>query len=194
MQDQPAVPQDEDAYWRSCKEFVRLLIAELNQTLKSNRVSSRKRKKICTEFVFGFCNFLDQQWLKPAGRTQYPLLCFTKTFFDIDVPIELSQINFPHKSVELHAMVTDEIDWFFNEMREKRSAITTGDVGSETVDVEIDETITLLPQPCSICNGSGQCFCLRKGDGDSANCPRCQGSGHCRHCAGSGESRHPSNG
>ncbi|REJ86516.1 MAG: hypothetical protein DWQ34_27145 [Planctomycetota bacterium] len=191
MPDQPELQQDEDAYWRSCKEFVRLIIAELNCSLKANRVSLKKRRQICTTFTFSLCNFLDHQWMKPSGRTQYPLLCFAKTYFDIDVPLELSQINFPHKSVELHAMVGDEINWFFNEIGEDGAAIATGDVGSETADVEIDEAVELLPQPCPTCTGTGQCFCIRKGGGDSTNCARCGGSGHCKHCAGSGEWRHP---
>ena len=184
--------QDEDAYWRSGKEFVRLLIVELNQTLQANGVSGKKRKQICTSFVFGFCNFLDQQWFKPGGRTQYPLLCFAKTFFDVDAPLDLSQINFPHKAVELHGMVHDEIAWFFDEVKEAPTAVLTGDVGAETEDSVIEEADAgpVLAQPCWTCKGTGQCFCLRKGGGDSTGCPRCQGSGHCQHCAGSGKARH----
>ena len=37
---------------------------------------------------------------------------------------------------------------------------------------------------CSICGGSGKCYCIRKGDGDPANCPRCNGTGQCRWCKG----------
>lgn len=127
-----------------------------------------------------------QQWLKPGGQTQYPLLCFARKFFDIDLPLDLAQINFPHKSVEMHAMVADEIDWFFGEMKEAAAAICTGNVGDETADIEIDETVTLLVQPCWTCNGTGQCFCLRKGKGDPVDCVRCKGCGQCQHCAGSG--------
>jgi hypothetical protein len=190
MQNQLIPQQDEDAYWRSSKEFVRLLIAELNHTLKGKVLTKRKRRQICTEFAFSLCSFLDQQWLKPAGRTQYPLLCFAQAFFDLDVPLDLSRINFPHKSVELHAMVADEVDWFFNEMNEDSSAIPVGDVGTETADVAVSESVTLLSQPCPTCKGSGQCFCIRKGSGNSENCSRCNGTGQCKHCAGSGEWRH----
>ncbi len=190
MPDRPELQQDEDAYWRSGRDFVRLLIAELNRSLKEKRIALKKRKQICAAFTFSVCNFLDQQWMKPSGRTQYPLLCFTKTYFDIDVPLDLSQINFPHKSVELHAMVADEIHWFFNEQQEDSSAITIGDVGTETPDVEIDDSVNLLAQPCPTCNGTGHCFCIRKGGGDSTNCARCGGSGHCKHCDGSGEWKH----
>ena len=183
--------QDEEAYWRSSKEFVRLLIAELNETLKAHGVWRRKRKQICTSFVFSFCNFVDHQWFKPGGRTQYPLLGFATNFFDIDVPLDLAQINFPHKSVELHGMVHDEIEWFFEEMKENRAAVPSGDVGQETADVAIEEVAVQIPTlPCWTCKGTGHCFCIRKGSGDPAGCPRCQGSGHCQHCGGSGIARH----
>ena len=190
MRDQPAPEQDEDEYWRSSREFVRLLIADLNQTLKANRISVKKRREICTSFAFSFCNFIDQQWFKPDGRTQYPLLCFADKFFDIDVPLDLCEINFPHKSVELHGMVHDEIDWFFDEIKEDSAAVLTGDVGAETDDVEIAEidSDSIIPQPCWTCQGTGHCFCIRKGGGDPTGCSRCRGTGHCQHCAGSGKS------
>jgi len=184
--------QDEDAYWRSGREFVRLLIKELNEALKANRISAKKRKAICTSFVFSYCNFLDQQWFKPGGRTEYPLLCFSESFFDLDTKLDLSQINFPHKSVELHGMVHDEIDWFFDEMKEDGSAMITGDLGAETANLDLQETDSdsILPQPCWTCHGTGQCYCIRKGGGDPVGCPRCQGTGNCQHCGGTGRSRH----
>jgi len=39
---------------------------------------------------------------------------------------------------------------------------------------------------CGICNGTGQCYCLRKGSGTEVGCARCAGDAKCRHCAGSG--------
>lgn len=39
---------------------------------------------------------------------------------------------------------------------------------------------------CAACNGSGRCFCIRKGSGQPAGCPRCSGSAACRHCKGTG--------
>ena len=52
--------QDEDAYWRSSKEFVRVLIAELNRVLRKQGVWKRKRRQICSEFAFEFAQFLDK--------------------------------------------------------------------------------------------------------------------------------------
>ncbi|MEL7335308.1 MAG: hypothetical protein AAFN70_03790, partial [Planctomycetota bacterium] len=181
----PSPRQDEEAYWASSREFVRLLIAELNGTLKAERISAKKRQQICTTFVFAHCNFLDQQWFKPGGQTKYPILSFSDAFFDIDATLDISQINFPNKAVELHAMVHDEIAWFFNEAKEDRSAVVTGDLGSETVDRQIEESDAdvIIRQPCTSCRGTGECFCIRKGNGDSSSCPRCQGTGDCKHCS-----------
>lgn len=41
-------------------------------------------------------------------------------------------------------------------------------------------------RPCNMCNGSGTCYCIRKGPGTAVGCPRCAGSAECRHCRGSG--------
>jgi hypothetical protein len=40
---------------------------------------------------------------------------------------------------------------------------------------------------CIQCSGSGQCYCIRKGTGNSADCVRCNGSGKCRVCGGKGK-------
>jgi tetratricopeptide (TPR) repeat protein len=39
---------------------------------------------------------------------------------------------------------------------------------------------------CSYCNGSGDCYCKRKGLASSAQCVRCNGSGKCHVCRGTG--------
>jgi hypothetical protein len=39
---------------------------------------------------------------------------------------------------------------------------------------------------CGMCNGSGECYCIRKGPGTAEGCPRCTGDVKCRHCRGSG--------
>ena len=194
MADQPEILQDEHEYWRSSREFVRVLIAELNQSLKASGIWKRHRIQICKSFLFSLTNLFDQQWMKVDGQTQYPLLCFAKVFPDLDTSlVEISPVNFPHKSVELHAMVGDEIDWYFGEMRERSGAVLTGDVGAETPDTEPPPRPDLVrhTSPCQACRGTGQCFCLRKGAVSAAGCPRCRGSGRCSHCHGSGIWSHP---
>ena len=175
---------DEEAYWRASKEFVRLTISQLNETLKGSKVSAAKRKEICTEFTFGLTNVLDQQWIKADGRTFYPVLCFSEVFQDFSQ----SSVAFPSASVELHAMVHDEIDWFFEEVRQDSTCVITGNVGDETADTEweIDDDKPIR-QPCARCKGSGKCFCLRKGSGDATGCTRCSATGKCVQCDGTGK-------
>lgn len=188
MADSPELRQDEEEYWRAAREFVRVLIAELNGSLKESGVWKARRRQICTRFAFGFASYLDQQWMKVGGKTRYPLLCFTSAFLDVDVALaDLPPILCPHKSVELHAMVSDEVDWYFRDMKEDGKAVITGAVGEETEDSEeIPQQTTRPVIPCWTCQGTGKCFCLRKGSGDPVNCSRCQGSGQCRHCHGTG--------
>lgn len=42
---------------------------------------------------------------------------------------------------------------------------------------------------CTTCNGSGDCYCKRKGDSDTASCARCNGTGKCHICKGEGRVR-----
>jgi hypothetical protein len=42
------------------------------------------------------------------------------------------------------------------------------------------------PGVCGRCQGSGKCYCLRKGPGNATGCARCRGSGHCQFCQGTG--------
>ena len=46
--------------------------------------------------------------------------------------------------------------------------------------------VTTIKRNCGICNGSGLCYCHRKGSGNEVDCPRCAGDAKCRHCAGTG--------
>ncbi|WP_088259124.1 DKNYY domain-containing protein [Fimbriiglobus ruber] len=41
-----------------------------------------------------------------------------------------------------------------------------------------------LRNTCTTCHGSGDCYCIRKGGGDSSSCARCGGSGKCHVCKG----------
>jgi len=115
-----------------------------------------------------------------SGRTKYPLLCFSDSFFDIDTDIDLSQTVFPNKTVELDARVHDEAKWFFEDVHEDLAALATGDIGTETADTDPEQadSDSVIRQPCSPRGGSGYCFCIRKGSSDSAGCPRCQGDGN----------------
>lgn len=39
---------------------------------------------------------------------------------------------------------------------------------------------------CGMCNGTGKCYCIRKGSGTAEGCSRCAGDAKCRHCRGTG--------
>ncbi len=45
----------------------------------------------------------------------------------------------------------------------------------------------ILKRTCDMCSGTGICYCIRKGPGNSTGCPRCESSGQCRYCRGTGE-------
>jgi hypothetical protein len=52
----------------------------------------------------------------------------------------------------------------------------------------------LPPRPgqfglCAYCQGTGDCYCKRKGAGSAERCPRCAGSGKCHLCRGTGRMR-----
>jgi len=154
MADSPELRQDAEEYWRAAREFVRVLIAELNDSLKESGVWKARRRRICTRFAFGFASYFDQQWMKVGGKTRYPLLCFTTSFLDMDVALsDLPSILCPHRSVELHAMVSDEVDCYFRDMKEDGKAVITGAVGEETEDTdevpEIPSTARAVRAPVS---------------------------------------------
>jgi hypothetical protein len=193
MADRPDLRQDEEAYWQASKAFVRLLIAELNTALVEQKISKPKRKEICESYVFSLANVFDQQWFKANGQTTYPLLCFTNTFLNIDTALsDLPAIDVPHKAVELHAMVSDEVEWFFQEMKEDETAVVVGNVGEETPDVAPPPppAVERYVSKCNMCQGSGECFCIRKGPGNAVGCLRCKGTGQCQHCHGTGNTIH----
>lgn len=64
------------------------MVSELNEALVEQRISKPKRRQICTSFVYSLCNTLDQRWVRIDGQTYFPLLAFSKTFFDIGDSIE----------------------------------------------------------------------------------------------------------
>lgn len=58
------------------------------------------------------------------------------------------------------------------------------DVASNEFDVSVENS---NPSECTICSGTGHCFCIRKGGGNAVDCARCGGSRECRHCKGAGQ-------
>ncbi|MCY2974538.1 MAG: hypothetical protein NTW52_07695 [Planctomycetota bacterium] len=169
------------------------MVSELNEALVEQRISKTKRRQICTSFVYSLCNTLDQRWVRIDGQTYFPLLAFSKTFFDIGDSIEsVAPIQMPDRDVAFYEMLGDETDWLFDECKEVTPPSIYGGIGQELPDEELppEPEPEKLRIPCHVCNGTGKCFCLRKGPGNSAGCPRCATSGNCRHCGGTGVANH----
>jgi hypothetical protein len=178
---------DEGEYLRAARGFVRAMVAELNETLIENRISKSKRREICTAFVYSLCNTFDQGWVRNEGKTYYPLLAFTKKFYDIgDTLDSVAPIQMPDHSVPFYEVLGDEADWLFDDCGGKSPTDILGNVGSELPDTDLqpESETQIVRLPCSVCQGSGKCFCLRKGSGNAATCPRCTGTGKCSHCKG----------
>lgn len=176
---------DESEYLRAARGFVRAMVAELNEALIDNRISKSKRREICASFVYSICNAFDQRWVRNEGKTYFPLLAFTKKFFNIgDTLDSVAPIQMPDRSVPFYEVLGDETDWLFDDCGGKAPPEILGYVGSEIPDTDLqpEPEIKTSPRPCPVCQGSGKCFCLRKGSGNAADCPRCDGTGKCSHC------------
>ena len=189
MPSAPRIEQNEEQYWELARSFVRVLIDDLNGALKECGLSKPKRRAAVEKASFALCNMFDQGWLRADGLTAYPMLVFSKKFLDSNVSIDqASPFQLRHESVELHAMVCDEIRWYFDEQKERIPDNTSGDVGCEVPDEIVTrkaEAPAFRPQ-CHICKGTGACYCIRKEPGSTPACSRCSGSGKCRHCKGVG--------
>lgn len=181
--------QDETEYHRAAKAFVRAMVAELNETLTENRISKAKRRGICTSFAYSLCITFDQRWVRNEGQTYFPLLAFTKRFYDIgDSLDDVAPIQMPDRGVAFYEMFGDEADWLFDDCNDAPPSNIIGGLRDALPDEESqpESETEKICLPCTICRGSGKCYCLRKGEGDSTLCPRCDGTGKCCHCDGAG--------
>lgn len=123
--------RNEDAYWRLAKEFIRALIVHVNHAMREAGIQQRvTRRQVCEHAVFAIGNFFDQYWLGVDGQKVYPVLCFARQFLDSVTELKmLGPVEFPDKAVELHAMVSDEVEWYFNEREESEESVIMGTVG-----------------------------------------------------------------
>ena len=182
--------QDEGEYHRAAKAFVRALLAELNDALTEKRISKAKRRDICVSFAYSLCTTLDQCWVRADGQSYFPLVAFTKQFLDIgDSLDDVSPIQMPDRSVAFYEMFGDEADWLFDECGGTSPSGVVGNLRELLPDEELpsEPDTEMIRLPCSVCQGTGRCFCLRKGTGDPTGCLRCSGTGKCSHCGGAGK-------
>ena len=182
------IDQNERGYFPKVKQYLLVLVSDLNQALMEGRVSRQIRRQICGTFLVSHCEKLDQEWLRCKGQTWYPLIAFTKSFIELaTAPIADNSMLIGDKGNELHAIASALIDEFFDELHERLPENTTGQIGDELPDAKLETVPEPRPKlPCFVCKGSGLCFCLRKGLGTSDNCRRCAGLGKCPHCRGTG--------
>ncbi len=127
------VEQDERQYWELGDAFVQVLVAELNDALKSMGVDdAEQRHLLCSRLAFGLGNFLDQEWMEVDGRKFYPLLCFSEKFLDFGAPLkELEPLQMPSKEFEFHGAAVDVAHDFFKSQNEEFKGIRVGVVGEE---------------------------------------------------------------
>ena len=182
----PQFKQDEEAYWKFAKGFVRAMISEIDSELADHFKSKRKRQAVCSQIAFALANMLDQKWINSNGIAIYPSIMFSPQLLDDDVSLDDVQIDLPVSSVELHGMVADEIDWYFGYKtgRPVVSGLEGESPPPETKDEDVDGVIA---QDCPRCRGTAKCFCIRKGGGLATDCNLCQGSGNCLQCRGTGK-------
>ena len=187
MNQRVAYFQNQAEYHRASKAFVRAMVTELNAALTVNGISQAKRRAICEAFTYSLCNTFDQCWVRNDGQTYFPLLAFTKRFYDIgDSLDDVAPIQMPDRGVAFYEMLGDEADWLFDECGDATPPNIIGGLD----DVLPDEDLLPEPEterirvPCPTCKGSGKCYCIRKGTGNSTGCPRCGGTGKCQHCDG----------
>jgi|JI9StandDraft_1071089.scaffolds.fasta_scaffold03065_4 hypothetical protein len=182
------IHQNEDDYFPLIKGHLLVLVSDLNEALKEEGLPQESRRRLCENFLLSHCEKLDQAWLRCEGQTYYPVIGFTKFFIDLNATsVPDNTILIGDKGNEFHTIVSELIEEYFDEWQETLPADMTGQISEELPDEEYEPAPDKPPaRPCSICKGSGQCFCLRRGSKNSENCPRCGGHGKCQHCRGTG--------
>ena len=93
----------DDEYEQMAIAYQCVLIAMLQRALKRSRLEPEKIEQAVNRFVFELGNFHDQGWLKAEGERVYPLLCFTRTFLNVDSGVaEVGKVNAPSPGFAFH--------------------------------------------------------------------------------------------
>jgi hypothetical protein len=192
----PGLVRDDD-YEQMATSYQCVQIVALDSALQEHGITdSAVRQKICESFIFSMGNFHDQGWFKPSpdAKRVYPLLCFTETFLNTDMPLEsLGQIYAPSPMFAYHEYAFRTVDIYFQ--GDQRAQVETGNFEGELIerrepDTTYDKIGALVTSgACVQCGGSGRCYCIRKGPGNPVGCARCNGTGDCGVCQGSGKAR-----
>lgn len=142
MAESIVVEQDEDLYWTLGSQLMQIMIAELNDALKSGGVTDAKaRQKICSPFSFGLGNFIDQYWMEIDGQKYYPLICFSKQFLDVSQsPKTIEPLQLPSKDFEFHGAAGDVAVDFFGKQAEELEGVRIGYIGEDGFTDSDDES------------------------------------------------------
>lgn len=113
MSDNIEAVRDDD-YERFANAYQCVLIAMLERALRRARLEPAQIQKVVSRFLFEFGNFQDQGWLKADGERVYPLLCFTRTFLNVDTDVRtLGKVNAPAPGYAFHEHAIGLVSEYF---------------------------------------------------------------------------------
>lgn len=121
----------DDAYEEMGASYQCVLVQALDEALRENGVSDASvRQKVCESFLFGVGNFHDQHWFKAADERVFPLLCFSKTFLNVDTPVEeLGVVYASSTCFAYHEYAQGAVEGYFS--GDPAFQVETGAVGTE---------------------------------------------------------------
>src|SRR4051812_37249796 len=96
----------DDDYEEMGSSYQCLQVARLDAALQEHGITDAAvRRKVSESFLFEMGNFHDEGWLKSSADADrvYPLLCFSKTFLNIDTPIDqIGEVYVPSEGFSFH--------------------------------------------------------------------------------------------
>jgi hypothetical protein len=120
----------DESYHDKGLAFLYVLIEVADHSLLESGVTDiATRRAIVTNIAFGMGNFLDQYWMKVNGEKIYPLVCFTKTFLNVNTAIdEISPLLAPSTSFAYHEYAMGCIAAYYR--GDEPSKIESGYIGT----------------------------------------------------------------
>jgi hypothetical protein len=93
----------DEEYEQFAMAYQCVLIAMLRRALKRSRLEPEKVEQAVGRFMFELGNFHDQGCLKAKGARLYPLLCFSRTFLNVDTQVgAIGKLNAPSPGFAFH--------------------------------------------------------------------------------------------
>ena len=106
----------DDEYEELGSAYQCVLIAALDEALRKNGMTAAsKRKKVCRDFMISIGNLHDQGWFKPGSKPIFPIVCFSKTFLNIDTNIDkLGTLYAPSSMFSYYEYAFSCVDAYFD--------------------------------------------------------------------------------